>query len=108
MAKEVTGDAAATKSRRRLLTGTALGVAAFAAAEVARPPAARADVLIGRFRGTVVDNNDPLRMGRLSALVPGALGDTPSGWALPSAPYAGSSVGMFTVPPQGTPSRPEA
>src|SRR5262249_73253 len=57
MANEVTGDAAATKSRRRLLTGTALGVAAFAAAEVARPPAARADVLIGRFRGTVVDNN---------------------------------------------------
>jgi hypothetical protein len=101
MAEEMTEDAGATQPRRRLLAGAALGLAAFAAAEVARPSAARADVLTGRFRGTVVDNHDPLRLGRLRALVPGALGNTPSGWALPSAPYAGSSVGLFTVPPQG-------
>src|SRR5437899_7920202 len=56
---------------------------------------------IGRFRGTVVDNDDPLRLGRLRALVPDALGDTPSGWALPSAPYAGRAVGLFAVSPLG-------
>jgi len=101
MAEDGTEDARATDSRRRLLAGAALGLAAFAAAEVARPSPARADVLTGRFRGTVVDNEDPLRLGRLRALVPDALGDTPSGWSLPSAPYAGSGVGLFTVPPQG-------
>jgi len=101
MVKEMTGDARSTRSRRQLLAGTALGVAALAAAEVARPAAARADVVIGRFRGTVVDNDDPLRLGRVRALVPGALRDAPSGWALPSAPYAGPGVGLFAVPPQG-------
>jgi len=101
MAKDTTRGMGPTRSRRRLLTGTALGVAAFAAGEVAQPTAARADVLIGRFRGTVVDNDDPLRLGRVRALVPGALHDTPSGWALPSAPYAGSIVGLFAIPPQG-------
>ena len=44
---------------------------------------ARADILTGRFRGTVIDNDDPLRLGRLRALVPDALGDTPSGWPCP-------------------------
>jgi hypothetical protein len=101
MANEMTRDAGTARSRRQLLAGTALGVAALAAAEVARAPAARADVLTGRFRGTVVDTDDPLRLGRLRALVPGALNDVPSGWALPSAPYAGPGVGLFTVPPQG-------
>lgn len=101
MAEEMTEHAGAAQSRRRLMAGAAAGLAAFAAAGVARPAAARAGVLTGRFRGTVVDTDDPLRLGRLRALVPDALGGTPSGWALPSAPYAGPGVGLFTVLPQG-------
>ena len=37
----------------------------------------------------------------IKARVPEVLGDVETGWALPSAPYAGNGVGLFTVPPQG-------
>jgi len=45
--------------------------------------------LYGKFRGTVVNNQDPQRQGRIQALVPQVLGEVPSGWATPCAPYAG-------------------
>jgi len=56
----------------------------------------------GKYRGTVTDNNDPLRLGRIQASVPGVVGDVSTGWALPCAPYAGTNAGFFTVPPVGT------
>lgn len=52
----------------------------------------------GKYRGLVVDNNDPQRLARLKAHVPEVLGDVDSGWALPCAPYAGDGSGQFTVP----------
>jgi uncharacterized protein involved in type VI secretion and phage assembly len=55
----------------------------------------------GKFRGTVVDNNDPNNQGRLTAKVPAVLQDVPTGWAYPAAPYAGPGVGVWTVPPVG-------
>jgi uncharacterized protein involved in type VI secretion and phage assembly len=55
----------------------------------------------GKYRGTVTDNQDPRRQGRLRALVPEILGDVPSGWALPCAPYAGSKSGLYAVPAVG-------
>lgn len=57
------------------------------------------DRYFGKYRGFVKDNQDPLGMGRLQALVPDVLHDVPSTWALPCAPYAGPNAGQFTVPP---------
>jgi hypothetical protein len=57
--------------------------------------------LWGKFRGTVSDNADPLRLGRIRARVPAVLGDVDSGWAMPCAPYAGPQAGLFSIPPVG-------
>jgi hypothetical protein len=59
------------------------------------------DRFYGKYRGLVVNNLDPLSRGRLQALVPEVLGETPSTWALPCAPYAGTGSGLFTIPPVG-------
>jgi len=53
----------------------------------------------GKFRGVVSDNGDPNNLGRIRAKVPDVYGEEESGWALPSVPYAGKSVGLFLVPP---------
>jgi uncharacterized protein involved in type VI secretion and phage assembly len=55
----------------------------------------------GKFRGVVVDNNDPNQLGRLTARVPDIFGDETSGWALPATPYAGDGVGLYLIPPVG-------
>ena len=55
----------------------------------------------GKYRGTVSDNQDPRKQGRVKARVPEILGDVDSGWALPCAPYAGEKTGVYTVPPVG-------
>ena len=59
------------------------------------------DRFFGKYRGIVTINVDPLRRGRLKALVPEVLGETPSSWALPCAPYAGTGSGFFAIPPVG-------
>ena len=56
----------------------------------------------GKYRGRVVDNNDPRQMGRLRAHVPEVLGEVASDWALPCVPYAGDGSGQYTVPEPGT------
>lgn len=53
---------------------------------------------IGKFRGTVEENQDPLGLGRIQAKIPQITSKT--GWALPSVPYAGSGVGFFFIPPK--------
>lgn len=55
----------------------------------------------GKFRGSVTDNRDPLQLGRIKAQVQDVYGAQESGWAMPSSPYAGSSVGLFLLPPTG-------
>lgn len=59
------------------------------------------DRFFGKYRGLVVTNTDPLNLGRLQAMVPEVLGEMPSAWALPCAPYAGTGSGLFAVPPVG-------
>ncbi len=56
---------------------------------------------VGKYRGTVAENVDPLRMGRIRAHVPDVLGDTPSSWAMPCLPLAGPQMGHYAVPPAG-------
>ncbi|MCZ4513030.1 phage baseplate assembly protein V [Streptomyces sp. ActVer] len=55
----------------------------------------------GKFRGRVIDNNDPLHIGRITVEVPDVLGDEPSTWALPCLPFTGPEAGQFVVPPPG-------
>jgi Type VI secretion system/phage-baseplate injector OB domain len=57
------------------------------------------DRFYGKYRGLVVNNQDPLNLGRLQAMVPEVLGEIPSGWAVPCAPYAGTQAGLFAIPP---------
>jgi len=52
----------------------------------------------GKYRGMVVNNIDPMFMGRIMAMVPDVLGVIPSSWAMPCFPVAGIQNGMFTVP----------
>lgn len=56
---------------------------------------------IGKYRGTVVDNNDPLQMGRLSVQVSDVSNIQTSTWAMPSAPFVGPQSGCVAVPPVG-------
>ena len=55
---------------------------------------------VGKYRGKVVHNVDPLLLGRIIATVP-ALPEPLLNWALPCFPYAGPNVGLFAVPPIG-------
>jgi hypothetical protein len=57
-----------------------------------------ADRFYGKYRGIVVNNIDPMQMGRLQALVPEVLGEVPSGFALPCTPYPGTASGFYAVP----------
>lgn len=59
------------------------------------------ETFYGKYRGVIVDNNDPLKMGRIRARVPTVFGDKETGWALPCAPYGGKNVGFLFVPPVG-------
>ena len=54
----------------------------------------------GKYRGRVIDNLDPLLLGRVLVdvpQIPGAL----LNWALPCVPYAGPNVGFYAIPPIG-------
>jgi hypothetical protein len=55
----------------------------------------------GKYRGKVENNIDPMMQGRVQVSCPAVLGSTTLAWALPCAPYGGSGVGFFTVPPVG-------
>lgn len=56
----------------------------------------------GMYRGTVMNNIDPLSMGRVQAFVPEVLQAVPTGWATPCAPVAGLKAGFFSVPAIGS------
>src|SRR5215469_4095011 len=56
----------------------------------------------GKYRGTVLENVDPLQIGRIIAHVPDVLGEAPSSWAMPCVPAAGIQSGAFIVPPIGS------
>jgi len=55
----------------------------------------------GKYRGIVINNIDPLMIGRIQAMVPDVACVLPSSWAMPCLPVAGIGMGVFTVPPLG-------
>lgn len=57
---------------------------------------------LGKYRGTVVNNIDPMQMGRIQAMVPDVSNVIPTTWAMPCLPVAGIQMGVYSVPPIGS------
>ncbi|MEU1372258.1 phage baseplate assembly protein V [Streptomyces triculaminicus] len=55
----------------------------------------------GKYRGTVVNDIDPLRTGRLLVQVPDVTGPGPSTWAMPCFPATGAQHGTWMLPTRG-------
>lgn len=53
----------------------------------------------GKYRGTVLNNQDPQHRGRIQVSVPDIYGREEPPWALPCLPYVGEQVGLFLIPP---------
>jgi len=56
----------------------------------------------GKYRGTVLNNVDPLQIGRLMVQVPDVTSLTPSSWAMPCFPFTGKQMGAYMIPQIGT------
>lgn len=52
----------------------------------------------GLYRATVVNNVDPMQMGRIQLTIPDVSGLIPSTWAMPCVPMAGRQSGVYVVP----------
>lgn len=60
----------------------------------------------GKYQGTVTDNADPQRRGRVRVTVRAVQGRNETTWAEACLPLSGtvtSSMGVFCVPPKGAP-----
>ena len=55
----------------------------------------------GKFRGTVLNNIDPMGIGRIQASVPSVSGLLPTSWCLPCFPAAGKLMGLCAMPQIG-------
>lgn len=56
----------------------------------------------GKYRGTVINNVDPMQMGRIQAMVPDVSNVIPSSWAMPCFPVTGKQMGAWMIPQIGT------
>ncbi|WP_438853990.1 phage baseplate assembly protein V [Agromyces sp. M3QZ16-3] len=57
----------------------------------------------GKYRGTCVEANDPLAMGRIRVSVPAVLGGDAASWATPCLPAAAGAGGLVWIPSVGAP-----
>jgi len=55
----------------------------------------------GKYRGTVVNNLDPLQKGRIQVSVPDVSNVLLSSWAVPCVPLAGKQMGAWFMPTIG-------
>lgn len=53
---------------------------------------------LGKYRGVVLNNVDPMSIGRLLIQVPDVAGLAPTSWAMPCVPVAGIQNGMLGLP----------
>lgn len=70
----------------------------------------------GKYRGVVLNNVDPMKIGRLLVAVPDVAGPIPLTWAMPCVPAGGPGSGGLAIPfigagvwvefEQGDPERP--
>jgi uncharacterized protein involved in type VI secretion and phage assembly len=56
----------------------------------------------GKYRGMVLNNIDPMQMGRLQVQVTDVAGLMPVTWAMPCVPVAGIQNGMVALPMIGS------
>jgi uncharacterized protein involved in type VI secretion and phage assembly len=56
----------------------------------------------GKYRGVVLNNVDPMQMGRLMVQVPDVTSVIPGTWAMPCVPVAGIQNGMVALPMIGS------
>jgi len=56
----------------------------------------------GKYRGTVINNVDPMQIGRIQAMVPDVSNTLLASWAMPCVPLAGKQMGTFFVPQVGS------
>jgi uncharacterized protein involved in type VI secretion and phage assembly len=56
----------------------------------------------GKYRGTVLQNLDPMQLGRIQVMVPDVSGLLPSSWAMPCFPLTGKQMGAYWVPQIGS------
>jgi uncharacterized protein involved in type VI secretion and phage assembly len=56
----------------------------------------------GKYRGTVINNIDPMQIGRIQVMVPDVSNFIPTSWAMPCLPIAGKQMGMFVMPQIGS------
>lgn len=57
---------------------------------------------LGKYRGMVINNIDPMQMGRLMVQVPDISGLLPSTWAMPCFPVTGKQMGVWVLPQIGS------
>jgi hypothetical protein len=55
----------------------------------------------GKYRGTVINNIDPLQTGRLIVQVPDVSNVIPTTWAMPCFPMTGKQMGAYMIPQIG-------
>ena len=55
----------------------------------------------GKYRGTVLNNIDPMQMGRVQVQVPDVASLIPTSWAMPCFPLSGKQMGMWAIPQIG-------
>lgn len=55
----------------------------------------------GKYRGLVLNNVDPMQMGRLQVQVPDVAGLLPTSWAMPCFPCTGKQMGLWAIPQIG-------
>ncbi len=56
----------------------------------------------GKYRGTVLNNIDPMQTGRVQVQVPSVTGLMISTWAMPCFPATGKQMGTWALPQIGT------
>lgn len=55
----------------------------------------------GKYRGSVVNNVDPMMTGRIQAIVPDVSSVALTSWAMPCLPMAGPQTANIAIPPIG-------